>query len=229
MDIIAETIASLAIRIGADFSGFEKDMKEFNKTWGKLGGQIQQAGTQIGTAFTAAGGAIAAGLGFAVKSAADFDSQMSRVGAISNATESDFDALRKSALDLGASTSKSASEVAQGMELMAAKGFTANEVIAAMPGVIAAAEASGEDMALVADTVASALNAFSLEASEASRVSDVMAKSANTSAAGIGDLQYAFKYAAPVFQSAGYSMEQLAAATGIMAKRHWPVARKRAA
>ncbi|MGZ9927701.1 phage tail tape measure protein, partial [Escherichia coli] len=91
------------------------------------------------------------------------------------ATTEDLEAMRQAALDLGASTSKSATEVAAGMELMAAKGFEANEVIAAMPGVIAAAEASGEDMALVADTVASALNAFGLEAKDASRVADVLA------------------------------------------------------
>ncbi|GAB6171989.1 hypothetical protein JCM15765_14670 [Paradesulfitobacterium aromaticivorans] len=213
----AETIASLAVRIGADLSDFEKNMKEFKKSFGRVGKQVQEVGTQIGMTFTAAGGTIAAGLGFAVNKAMDFDAEMSRVGAISQATDSDLQALRQSALDLGASTSKSASEVAQGMELMATKGYDAQQIIAAMPGVIAASEASGEDMALVADTVANALNAFGLEASEASRVADVLAMSANTSAAGVQDLQYAFKYAAPLAKALGISMEELAAATGIMA------------
>lgn len=212
-----ETIASMAVRLGIDLTDFQKNMKEFQKTWGSLGRQLQDAGTKIGVAFTGAGGAIAAGLGFAVNKAMDFDAQMSRVGAIAGATGQDLEALRQTALDLGASTSKSATEVAVGMELMAAKGYDAQQVIAAMPGVIAAAEASGEDMALVADTVASALNAFQLEASEAARVADVLAMSANTSAAGVNDLQYAFKYAAPVANSLGISLEQLAAATGIMA------------
>jgi len=212
-----ETIASMAVRLGIDMSGFDKDLKEFQKTWGKLGGQLQNAGTKIGMTFTAAGASIAAGLGFAVNKAMEFDSQMSRVGAISGAVGEDLEALRQTALELGASTSKSAGEVAVGMELMAAKGYEASQVIAAMPGVIAAAEASGEDMAMVADTVASALNAFGLSAGDASRVADVLAMSANTSAAGVIDLQYAFKYAAPVANALGISMEQLAAATGIMA------------
>lgn len=212
-----ETIASMAVRLGIDISDFQKDMKEFQKTWGGLGRQLQDVGTKIGTAFTAAGGAIAAGLGIAVNKAKDFDAQMSRVSAISGASQQDLEALRQTALNLGASTSKSATEVAVGMELMAAKGYEAQQVIAAMPGVIAAAEASGEDMAMVADTVASALNAFGLAASDASRVADVLAMSANTSAAGVVDLQYAFKYAAPVANALGISIEQLAAATGIMA------------
>ncbi|CAM3876818.1 phage tail tape measure protein [Cohnella lubricantis] len=212
-----ETIASMAVRLGVDLTDFQKDMTEFQKTWGKLGKQIQDAGTKIGITFTAAGSAIAAGLGVAVSKAMDFDAEMSRVGAIAGATGSDLEDMRQTALDLGASTSKSASEVATGMELMAAKGYDATQTIAAMPGVIAAAEASGEDMAMVADTVASALNAFGMEAKDASKVADVLAKSANTSAAGVEDLQYAFKYAAPVANSLGISMEQLAAATGIMA------------
>jgi TP901 family phage tail tape measure protein len=212
-----ETIASMAVRIGIDLSDFDKNMKEFQRTWGKLGSQMQQYGTQIGMAFTGAGAAVGAGLGVAVNKAMDFDAQMSRVSAIAGATGDDLQKMRQAALDLGASTSKSATEVANGMELMAAKGYDASQVIAAMPGVIAAAEASGEDMALVADTVASALNAFGMEAGDATKVADVLAKSANTSAAGVGDLQYAFKYAAPVAKSLGISMEQLSAATGIMA------------
>lgn len=214
---MAETIASMAVRIGVDLKGFTKDMDEFRKTWSRVGSQVQQVGSQIGTAFTAAGAAITAGLGVSVKAAMDFDKDMSRVGAIAGATETEFESMRQTALNLGASTSKSASEVAKGMELMATKGYDANQVMAAMPGVIAAAEASGEDMALTADTVASALNAFQMEAKDASRVADVLAMSANTSAAGITDLQYAFKYAAPVAKALDISMEQLAAATGIMA------------
>lgn len=54
------------------------------------------------------GGAVAAAIGVAVKSAADFEQQLSRVKAISGATENEFIKLRESALNLGASTTKSA-------------------------------------------------------------------------------------------------------------------------
>lgn len=103
------------------------------------------------------------------------------------------------------------------MTEMAAKGFTANQTIAAMPGIIAAAEASGEDLALAADTVASALNIFGLEAKESSKVADVLAMSANISAAGIDDLGYVLKYAGAPAAALGLSLEEVAAAAGIMA------------
>jgi len=102
------------------------------------------------------------------------------------------------------------------MTELAAKGFNANQVIAAMPGIIAAAEASGEDLALAADTVATALNVFSLEAGESSRVADVLATSANESAAGIDDLAYVLRYAGSPAAALGISLEELAAAAGIL-------------
>ncbi|SCM94504.1 Putative tail tape measure protein [Bacillus mycoides] len=170
-----------------------------------------------GAAATIAGGAIAAGLGSSVTVAADFESQMSKVGAISGATGEQLSSLTETAKTLGASTTKSASEVAVGMQNLAASGFEVNDIIGAMPGIIAASEAAQEDMAMTSETVAAALNAFGMEAKESSHIADVLAQSANQSAAGILDMQYSFKYAAPVAKMLGISLEELSAATGIMA------------
>ncbi len=202
--------------IGDRFREVGEKIKAAGERMTEVGEKLQKTGRNIAEPFAAAGAAIGAGLGFAVKTAADFEAQMDRVGAIAGASTDELKAMEQAALDLGASTSKSASEVAQGMELMAAMGYNATQIIAAMPGVIAAAEASGEDMALVAETVAAALNSFGLEAAEASRVADVLAQSANMSAAGVRDMQYAFKYAAPVANALGISLEELAAAVAIM-------------
>lgn len=192
---------------------------QFTQTFANLNRQQEQAAqaaTVMGAGFVVAGAAASAGLGFAVKTAADFESQMSRVGAISGATGDQMGQLRDTALELGATTSKSASEAAIGMENLASKGFEVNEIMAAMPGIIAASEASGEDMAMTSDVVASALNAWHMEASKAGNVADVLAMAANKSSAGIQDMGYAFKYAAPVANVLGISMEELAAATGVM-------------
>lgn len=151
-----------------------------------------------------------------LNTAMDFEAQMSKVGAIADATGDDLNRLKDTAVQLGAETTKSASEVAQSMQELAAKGFDTNKIIGAMPGIIKAAEASGEDLALTSDVVTSALNAFNMEAEQASHIADVMAMAANETAAGINDMGYAFKYAAPVANSLGISMEELASATGLM-------------
>jgi hypothetical protein len=58
-----------------------------------------------------------------------------------------------------------------------------------------------------------------MQASQTSHVADVLAQTSNLTAAGMQDLQYTFKYAAPVASQLGISMEQLAAMTGIMANQ----------
>ncbi|MBT2735134.1 phage tail tape measure protein [Bacillus sp. ISL-7] len=178
-----------------------------------VGGKMQDIGKNLSASVTLP----IVGIGAAsVKTAMEFEAQMDRVGAIAGATSEDMDSLSKTALDLGANTSKSASEVALGMENMAAMGFTANEVIGAMPGVIAAAEASGSDMAQTADVMASSLNIFSLKATDATKVADILAKTANISAASLTDMQYALKYAGPPAAALGMSLEETSAAIGIM-------------
>ena len=54
----------------------------------------------------------------AVKTAADFDSEMSKVSAISGATGNEFQALRDKAREMGAKTKFSATEAAQGFQYM---------------------------------------------------------------------------------------------------------------
>lgn len=191
----------------------------FSDTMSNLNSQTEkafQAVGQIGAAVTAFGIGAAAGLGMAVKSSADFEAQLSRVGAIAEATDAELAGLRQSALQLGASTSKSATEIAQGQEALAALGFTTNDIIGAMPGVISAAEASGSDMAQTAEVMASTLNIFGMEASKATKVADLLAKTANVSAADLTDMQYALKYAGPPAAALGVSLEELSASIGIM-------------
>lgn len=210
-------LQDILVRVGADVSALTSGLRDANRDLQSFGDNMTTVGGGIAKTFTAATLAIGGGLTYAVKQAADFDTEMRKAGAIAGASAKELDAMRDAALDLGAKTSESASSVAQAMTEMAAKGFTANQTIAAMPGVIAAAEASGEDLALAADTVASALNIWGLEASESSRVADILAMSANVSAAGIDDLGYVLKYAGGPAASLGISLEEVAAAAGLMA------------
>ncbi|MEK5207479.1 phage tail tape measure protein [Psychrobacillus sp. FSL H8-0510] len=214
-------------RLTTELNEVTEELRIQSSAWTQAGERMEAAGNKmkaIGDGMTNVGKKmsmaitapiVAAGTA-SVKMAADFEAQMDRVGAIAGATAGEMDALNESALRLGADTSKSASEVAVAMEDMAAMGFNAVEIMGAMPGVISASEASGESLALAAQTVAAALNVWGLEASEASRVADVLAMAANTSAAGIDDMQLAFKYAGAPAAALGIQLEEVAAAIGIM-------------
>jgi TP901 family phage tail tape measure protein len=190
---------------------------DFNKSVNKIndGNRFEQlAGTarSAGMAMTVAGGAMAYGLGQAVKTSADFGANMSKVQALSGSSAEEFQQLREQALKLGADTSFSSGQAAEGMQMLAAAGFNANQIMDAMPGVLDAAAASGEEMGLVAETIGSALSTFGLKASESGHIADVLASAANSSAIGLQDMAYSMKYAGPVAAQLGYSVEEVGAA-----------------
>ena len=179
---------------------------------GKVGSAVEGAGQIMTRASVAIAGVATA----AVKTTADFEAQMSRVQAISGATGEDLQALEDQAIQLGASTKFSASEAAQGMENLASAGFSTQEIMAAMPGMLDLAAASGEDLAASSDIAASTLRGFGLEAEQAGHVADVLAKNAADTNAAVADTGEAMKYVAPVAAAMGISFEECAAAIGIM-------------
>lgn len=152
----------------------------------------------------------------AAKVGGDFEAQMSRVKAISGATGDTFEQMEQQAIDLGAKTAFSAKESAAGMENLASAGFSAQEIMKAMPGLLDLAAVSGGDVALASENTATALRGFGLEASEAGHVADVFARAAADTNAEVGDMGEALKYVAPVANSMGISLEETAAAIGIM-------------
>lgn len=152
----------------------------------------------------------------AAKIGGDFEEQMSRVKAISGATGSSFDQLKQQAIDLGAKTAFSAKESAAGMENLASAGFDANEIMSAMPGLLDLAAVSGGDVALASENAATALRGFGLDASQAGHVADVFARAAADTNAEVADMGDAMKYIAPVANAMGISLEESAAAIGIM-------------
>lgn len=199
----------VVIETDLDSSGIEKGLSAM--------GKLTKKGLK--TAATAITGTTVAieGIGFAaVKAGSDFEAQMSRVKAISGATGEEFERLKDQAIKLGAETAFSSGEAAEGMENLASAGFTTNEIIEAMPGLLDMAAASGEDLANSSDIAASTLRGFGLEAEQAGHVADVLAENANRTNAAVSDTGEAMKYAAPLARAAGISFEETAAAIGIM-------------
>ena len=200
---------SVLIDTKIDESGFQEGLKSLSAM---ASGAI--AGLTEVLAGAAAGlGAIGAA---AVKLGMDFEAQMSRVLAISGATEAEYKELCNLAKQLGADTAFSASEAAAGMENLASAGFTAQQIMAAMPGLLDLAAVSGGDVAAAAEVAASALNAFGLGADKAGHVANVFAKAAADTNAECLDMGDAMKYVAPVAAAMCISLEETAAAIGIM-------------
>ena len=160
---------------------------------------------------------VVTGLGTAaVKTAADFDSAMSRVAAVSGATGSDFDSLRDKAREMGAKTKFSATEAADAMNYMAMAGWKTEDMLSGIEGVMYLAAASGEDLATTSDIVTDALTAFGLTAEDSGHFADVLAAASSNANTNVSMMGETFKYCAPVAGALGFSVEDTAEAIGLM-------------
>ena len=171
--------------------------------------------TKIAAAAIAGAGAMA--LKKSIDIGSEFEAQMSTVGAIANASESDMVRLTDKAKEMGATTKFTAVESGQAFEYMAMAGWKTNQMLNGISGIMSLAAASGEDLGTTSDIVTDALTAFGLKAKDSAHFSDVLAQtsaSANTNVSMLGE---SFKYVAPVAGSMGYSIEDISLALGLMA------------
>lgn len=170
-----------------------------------------------GGTIAATGAAMVAPLALPVKTAMDFEQAMSKVKAITNSTDADMAKLTETARELGKSTQFSATEAAQAMSYLGMAGWKTEQIIAGMPGLLDLAAASGEDLARVADIVSDDLTAFKMPAEQAAHMADVMAAASTNANTNVSMMGETFKYAGAIAGSLGYSLEDVAAATGLMA------------
>ena len=164
-------------------------------------------------AATAVGGIATA----AANVGADFEAQMSSVKAISGATESEMETLNTKAKEIGEATAFSASEAGSAMEYMAMAGWKTQDMLGGIDGVMNLAAASGEELGTVSDIVTDAMTAFGMSANEATKFSDILAKTASSANTNVGLMGETFKYVAPVAGSLGYNVKDISVAVGLMA------------
>ena len=188
-----------------------------DKAIDSTGAKVKASGTTMqkwGGQSAVASGLAAAGITAAAVSFAGFESSMLRVQAVSGATKDQMAQMTDQAKLLGSTTEFSASQAADGMGYLAQAGFDANEVLAAMPGVLDLATAGQLGLAEASDIASNVLSGFGLEATEVSRAADVLAHTAASSNTNIQELGESFTYVAPTAKLTGQEMEDTAAAIG---------------
>ncbi len=153
----------------------------------------------------------------AVKTAADFESAMSEVSAISGATGEDLKKLEALAKKMGETTKFSASESAEALKYMAMAGWKTEDMLNGLEGIMNLSAASGEELGTTSDIVTDALTAFGLSAADSGHFADLLAKASSNANTNVSMMGETFKYVAPVAGALGYSAEDVALAVGLMA------------
>lgn len=219
----ASSMSSSMGTVEKSTGGLISKLGGLGKGWISAGGagMTFTAGLTPMTAVLAGVGKAAQAAGkFAAESVSDyanFEGTLKQVQIIAGGTQSDMDMLGDTAIEIGSKTSKGAQEVATAMVDFAKLGFTAKETSEAMKGIVYAAEASGSGVQETAGIVATALNVWNLKATEAEHVADVLAKTANETAADMQDMGYVLQYTGSAASLAGASLEDVSAMAGIMA------------
>lgn len=192
-----------------------KSTEELSSKFKDVGSKLNNAGNNI-LKFTAPLAVLGAG---AIKVGVDFESAMSNVSAISGATGEELEKLSEKAKEMGANTSKSATESADAMSYMALAGWDSTQIISGIEPVLRLAEAGNLDLARASDLVTDSMSALGLEVSELPQFLDKVAKSSATSNTSIDQLMEAFLIVGGKANSLGVDLDELSTVLGVMANR----------
>lgn len=144
----------------------------------------------------------------------EFEFQMAQVGAISGATAVELEMLTETAKELGATTAFTAGEVAGLQKELAKLGFNPEEIEGMTAATLDLAYAFGNDLAETGEVVGVVLNSYNLDASEATRVTNVLATAFSKSALDLQKFNVAFPKVGAISAQLGFSLEGTTAILG---------------
>ncbi|HFU4060495.1 TPA: phage tail tape measure protein, partial [Streptococcus suis] len=230
-------------QLRAELGRVETAMKKVhaeNSNWGQVGTFFTNMGdgakkfgsvlTRMGNAMMPISTTLSAGFTLATKKALDFGGEMQTVKALLSDTITDTKTLNTTTAQLGDNSKKwakqfgiSTSDINLGMQEVIKAGFDANQTIGAMPAILTASKATGEEFGTVMGATTSILSQFGLITSDTNqmlkntnRVTDSLSFVANKTKAGFSDMGLAMEYVGPVANSVGMSIEETASAIGIL-------------
>jgi TP901 family phage tail tape measure protein len=173
----------------------------------QIGAGVKQLGAGLRNAALGAL-PLTAAVGAGVKKAAEFERQMSAVGAITRTDEEGMAALTKEAKRMGIVSVFSATQAGEGMEYLARAGAKPQQIIAALQGTMNAAAADAIDLATASDIVAQVVKGMDLAWGEAAHVADVLALASASANTNITQLGESFKYGVSQAKALGISLEE---------------------
>lgn len=148
----------------------------------------------------------------AVSMASGFDDAMAKVSTIADTTEVPLDELRGAILDLSDDTGIAANDIADNVYNAISAGQKTGDAVAFVGQAAKLAKAGFTDSAAGLDVLTTTLNAYKMEADQATRVSDVLLMTQNKGKTTVGELASSMGKAIPTASAFGVSLENLAAA-----------------
>lgn len=219
------TDRTVSVRLRLEVSDFAaktrlaaKSVQDFGTQTQKAFDKHRHAWDEASTKAIVGGAAIAVGVGAAVKSYADFDAQMSRVGAAAQVNGKALDALREAAVSAGLATKYSATDAARAEEELAKAGVSVSDTIGGgLTAALNLAAAGNLDVGEAAETAASAMTQFGLKGKDAGHIADVLAAGAGKAQGSVHDMSMALGQSGLVASQYGISLDETVGALSAFA------------
>lgn len=185
-----ELFVTLAIKDTAYKQGLKDAEGNASSSTSKIGGAFKAVGKVAKTAMVAGSAAAAAFTKTSIDSGMNFDTAMSQVAATMGTTVDKIENVKAKAEEMGRTTKYTATEAAEGMNILAQAGLSADEQISGIGTVLNLASAGAMSLEESASYTAGAVKGFGDSMGNASYYADLMAKGAtlaNTDVRGLGE------------------------------------------
>ena len=187
-----------------------------SKKFSSFGKTMTSIGKKLSTTITAPIVGVATA---SAKVGMDFEAAMSNVQAVSGATGDDLKTLEEKAREMGAQTSKSATESANALGYMALAGWDTQQMLEGLEPILRASEAGSMDLATCSDLVTDSMSSLSLQVSDLGHYLDIVTKSQNSSNTSMQSMLEAYNIVGGTFSSLNVSLEEGATWLGVLANR----------
>lgn len=187
---VMELFVTLAIKDTAYKQGLKDAEGNASSSTSKIGGAFKAVGKVAKTAMVAGSAAAVAFTKTSIDAGMSFDSAMSQVAATMGTTVDKIGNVKAKAEEMGRTTKYTATEAAEGMNILAQAGLSADEQISGIGTVLNLASAGAMSLEESASYTAGAVKGFGDSMSNASYYADLMAKGAtlaNTDVRGLGE------------------------------------------
>lgn len=187
---VMELFVTLAIKDTAYKQGLKDAEGNASSSTSKIGGAFKTVGKVAKTAMAAGSAAAVAFTKTSIDSGMNFDTAMSQVAATMGTTVDKIGNVEAKAEEMGRTTKYTATEAAEGMNILAQAGLSADEQISGIGTVLNLASAGAMSLEESASYTAGAVKGFGDSMSNASYYADLMAKGAtlaNTNVRGLGE------------------------------------------
>lgn len=202
-------------KLQADTGKMQLNVGNYPMLGGLLGG--------LGGKALGLGGAASAGMALAsvvknnVELARDYEKALSVLAAILGTTTEGIKELDAQAQQLGATTTFTASEVAELQTELAKLGYSVKEITNMAPAILNFSQATGASLADAASLAGAALRMFEKDSEDTTEFVDKMSAATTKSALNFSYLQNAMSTVAPVANAFGFQLEDVLALLGQLA------------